>query len=140
MWHINNKTLVSQQARGRRVCLQSGLGVFPGDAVDPVGSLFHHQQHAGPFAPGQPGFIPTGNLLTSDNGGPYNLTALSVQENEIKGALPVCKWLVQGRAFAWQVAWQVPAKRLCTAFVVSQGLSCRPWLCASAKHAQVAVS
>ena len=29
-----------------------------------------------------------GNLRTSDRGGPYNLTLLPVQVNEIKGALP----------------------------------------------------
>ncbi|KAK9838436.1 hypothetical protein WJX84_012138 [Apatococcus fuscideae] len=41
---------------------------------------------AAPFQPGT-GLLPTGNLLTSDYGGPYNLTLLPVQANEIKTAM-----------------------------------------------------
>ncbi|KAK9915059.1 hypothetical protein WJX75_004249 [Coccomyxa subellipsoidea] len=41
---------------------------------------------AQPFLPGT-GFLPLGNLRTSDNGGPYNISLLTVQANEIKGAL-----------------------------------------------------
>ena len=61
---------------------QGSVLSFPG----PLGELsqFLHP-HAGPIAPGQ-GFLPLGNLLTSDFGGPYNLSLLATQENEIKGA------------------------------------------------------
>lgn len=41
---------------------------------------------AQPILPGQ-GFLPGGNLLTVDNGGPYNFTYLSQQANEIKAAI-----------------------------------------------------
>ena len=70
---------------------QSGLVEFQQpDTLGVVNNFFH--PHTGPVAPGQ-GFIPLGNLLTSDFAGPYNLSLLSVQENEIKGAarLHFCK-------------------------------------------------
>ncbi|BDA43081.1 Desiccation-related protein PCC13-62 [Coccomyxa sp. Obi] len=41
---------------------------------------------AQPFLPGT-GFLPLGNLRTTDTGGPYNISLLTVQANEIKGAL-----------------------------------------------------
>ncbi|KAK9837750.1 hypothetical protein WJX74_004245 [Apatococcus lobatus] len=43
---------------------------------------------AQPFLPGSnPPFLPTGNLLTSDQAGPYNISLLPVQYNEIRAAL-----------------------------------------------------
>ena len=66
---------------------QSGIAGFPQpDALGYINNFFH--PHTGPIAPGQ-GFLPLGNLLTSDFAGPYNLSLLSVQENEIKGAPPL---------------------------------------------------
>ena len=63
---------------------QSGIAGFPQpNTLGYINNFFH--PHTGPIAPGQ-GFLPLGNLLTSDFGGPYNLSLLSVQENEIKGA------------------------------------------------------
>ena len=41
---------------------------------------------AQPFQPGT-GFAPLGNLRTMDRDGPYNLTLLPVQANEIRGEL-----------------------------------------------------
>ncbi|KAK9915431.1 hypothetical protein WJX75_009080 [Coccomyxa subellipsoidea] len=41
---------------------------------------------AQPFLPGT-GFIPLGNLRTTDNGGPYNISLLTTQANEIRGTL-----------------------------------------------------
>ncbi|KAK9841033.1 hypothetical protein WJX81_006662 [Elliptochloris bilobata] len=60
-----------------------GVFSFPGP-LGTVSQLLH--PHAGPIAPGQ-GFLPLGNLLTSDFGGPYNLSLLSTQENEVKAAI-----------------------------------------------------
>ena len=63
---------------------QSGIVEFPQpNTLGYINNFFH--PHAGPIAPGQ-GFLPLGNLLTSDFEGPYNLSLLSVQENEIKGS------------------------------------------------------
>ena len=63
---------------------QSGIAGFPQpNTLGYINNFFH--PHTGPIAPGQ-GFLPLGNLLTSDFAGPYNLSLLSVQENEIKGA------------------------------------------------------
>ena len=63
---------------------QSGITEFPQpNTLGYINNFFH--PHTGPIAPGQ-GFLPLGNLLTSDFAGPYNLSLLSVQENEIKGA------------------------------------------------------
>ncbi|EIE26936.1 hypothetical protein COCSUDRAFT_59434 [Coccomyxa subellipsoidea C-169] len=45
---------------------------------------------AQPFLPGT-GFLPLGNLRTTDSGGPYNISLLTVQANEIKGALAAKK-------------------------------------------------
>lgn len=39
-----------------------------------------------PFAPGS-GFLPLGNLLTSDAGGPYNLSAMPDKVAEVQGGL-----------------------------------------------------
>ena len=39
---------------------------------------------AQPFQPGT-GFAPLGNLRTTDRAGPYNLTLLPVQANELRG-------------------------------------------------------
>ena len=71
-----------------------------------VDNFFH--PHTGPVAPGQ-GFIPLGNLLTSDFAGPYNLSLLSVQENEIKGAPSLCPcrpgfsccWCLASKGVSW---------------------------------------
>ncbi|KAK9839115.1 hypothetical protein WJX74_009810 [Apatococcus lobatus] len=41
---------------------------------------------AAPFETGT-GLLPLGNLFTTDAGGPYNLSLLSVQQNEVKAAL-----------------------------------------------------
>lgn len=37
-------------------------------------------------------FHAAGNLRTQDNGGPYNLTLLNVQEAEVKGMLQSTVW------------------------------------------------
>ncbi|KAL3146076.1 hypothetical protein ABBQ38_015425 [Trebouxia sp. C0009 RCD-2024] len=42
--------------------------------------------YAQPFAPGQ-GLLPSGNLRTSDFDGPYNISLLSTQYNEIKAGI-----------------------------------------------------
>ncbi|KAK9839731.1 hypothetical protein WJX84_008142 [Apatococcus fuscideae] len=43
---------------------------------------------AQPFLPGSnPPFLPTGNLLTSDQAGPYNISLLPTQYNEIRASL-----------------------------------------------------
>ena len=57
---------------------------------------------AQPFQPGT-GFAPLGNLRTMDRDGPYNLTLLPVQANEIRGeifhVLPIHR-----SAYLWNLA------------------------------------
>ncbi|KAK9834043.1 hypothetical protein WJX81_005369 [Elliptochloris bilobata] len=61
----------------------AGVHLIPGP-LGTISQLLH--LHAGPIAPGQ-GFLPLGNLLTSDFVGPYNLSLLSTQENEVKATI-----------------------------------------------------
>ncbi|DBB03426.1 hypothetical protein WJX82_005723 [Trebouxia sp. C0006] len=58
----------------KALCLAAVLAVCLGVAT------------AQPFAPGQ-GFLPSGNLRTSDFDGPYNITLLDTQYNEIKAGI-----------------------------------------------------
>jgi len=46
---------------------------------------------AQPFKPGQNTVVPLGNLRTNDGGGPYNLTLLPVQVNEVIAAIAARK-------------------------------------------------
>ena len=68
---------------------QSGTGLLSQPTVLGQANQVLHPE-AGPYAPGQ-NLLPGGNLRTVDfggsyNNGVYNLSLLSVQENEIKGA------------------------------------------------------
>jgi len=68
---------------------QSGTGLLSQPTVLGQANQVLHPE-SGPYAPGQ-NLLPLGNLRTVDFGGPYNngvynLSLLSVQENEIKGA------------------------------------------------------